>query len=216
MPTRLLLVRHGASHHKEDAIVGGPKGCRGLTDTGRVQAESLARRLSADILNRPAAIYSSVIPRAVETAGILAAALSDLEVVQDCGLCTWHTPAFADGMKWAEYQGEHSLAGGGVFRPFERGNESWSQLVSRTGRALEEIAARHANETVLIVAHSETVNAAQIIFGNLPLSMNFDAQVSPTSVTEWITQGHPDAWPRPRWSLMRLNDTAHLLDPAVR
>jgi broad specificity phosphatase PhoE len=31
METRLVLIRHGASHHKDDGVVGGPRGCRGLT-----------------------------------------------------------------------------------------------------------------------------------------------------------------------------------------
>jgi probable phosphoglycerate mutase len=31
MITRLILVQHGASHHKDAGVVGGPRGCRGLT-----------------------------------------------------------------------------------------------------------------------------------------------------------------------------------------
>jgi probable phosphoglycerate mutase len=208
----LLLVRHGASHHKEEKTVAGPKGCRGLTDTGRQQAAALAARLAREAENHPVAIYTSIIPRAIETATIVAETLGGFTVIQDRGLCTWITPDFADGVKWADYEAEHRLAGGGVYRPFQRGNESWSELVARVGRSLEEIASGHANQTVLIVAHNETVNAAQIIFGNLPLAMDFDTQVLPTSITEWITNGDPDAWPRPRWSLMRANDTAHLHD----
>ncbi|MFF5225532.1 hypothetical protein [Dactylosporangium sp. NPDC000521] len=34
MRTRLLFVRHGESVLKTDAVVGGPNGCRGLTETG--------------------------------------------------------------------------------------------------------------------------------------------------------------------------------------
>jgi len=65
-----------------------------------------------------------VIPRAIETAEMLAVALGHTDVIQDCGLCTWHTPPHADGKLWSEYRGENSVAGGGVFRPFEHGNES--------------------------------------------------------------------------------------------
>jgi probable phosphoglycerate mutase len=130
METRLILVRHGASHHKDDGVVGGPRGCRGLTAGGRRQAERLAQRLAAELPDDPAAVYCSVLPRAVETAEILAAALARPEFVQDCGLCTWHTPAEADGKQWAEYRRQSRLASGGVFRPFEQGNAnpgaSWS------------------------------------------------------------------------------------------
>ena len=72
------------------------------------------------------------------------------------------------------------------------------------------IAAHHAGETVLIVAHTETVASSLIVFGCLPLALGFDAQVNPASLTEWVTQGDPAAWPRPRWTLARLNDGAHL------
>ncbi len=210
MATRLMLIRHGASHHKEDGVVGGPRGCRGLTVAGRHQAEGLARRLARELREHSGAIYCSVLPRAVETAEIVAAALRRPEIVQDCGLCTWHTPAHADGQLWAEYRRDGGLAGGGVYRPFQEGNESWSELVARTGRALEQIAARHAHDTVIVVAHAETVASSLIVFGGLPLSPGFDPDVAPASITEWVTTGDPEAWPRPRWTLVRLNDSAHL------
>jgi broad specificity phosphatase PhoE len=205
-----MIIRHGASHHKADGVVGGPLGCRGLTDEGRSQTEHLARRLTGELRERPVAVYCSVLPRAIETAEILAAAIGGLDIVQDCGLCTWHTPADADGKLWAEYQTEQSLIGGGVYRPFEQGNESWSELVSRTGRALEEIAARHMHGTVLVVAHAETIQSSLIVFGALPLLLGFDMSIAPTSITEWSTTGDPESWPRPRWTLVRLNDSAHV------
>ncbi|MDQ4097297.1 MAG: histidine phosphatase family protein [Actinomycetota bacterium] len=214
--TRLILIRHGASHHKDDGVVGGPSGCRGLTDGGRRQAEQLGKRLAREVPERPNAIYCSVLPRAIESAQILAAALGIPEVVQDCGLCTWHTPAYADGLPVSEFQRAHRIAGGGVFRPFEDGNESWSELVGRTGRTLEELVARHAGETVVVVAHAETVSSSLIVFGGLPLAPGFDVKIAPASITEWSTNGDPDAWPRPRWTLVRLNDSAHTsweLDP---
>ena len=211
MTTRLILVRHSASHHKDEGVVGGPRGCRGLNDLGRSQAQSLGRRLVRELKDRPRAIYSSVIPRAIETAEILAAALGNLDVILDCGLCTYHTPADTDGKPWAEYSRENTVAGGGVFRPFERGNESWSELVGRTGRTLEEIVARHAGETIIVAAHSETVQSAFIVFGGLPLSPGFEMVVTNASITEWETKGNPGAWPRPGWVLVRFNDSAHLL-----
>jgi probable phosphoglycerate mutase len=210
METRLMLVRHGASRHMEDGIVGGPRGCRGLTAVGRGQAEHLARRLGTDLQDRPAAVYCSILPRAVETAEILAAALDVPDVIRDCGLCTWHTPPEVDGRPKAEFRREMSVAGGGAYRPFEQGNESWSELVSRTGRALEQISARRVGETVVIVTHAEAVQSSLIVFGGLPLVPGFDMFVAPTSITEWTTNGDAGAWPRPRWTLVRFNDSAHL------
>jgi broad specificity phosphatase PhoE len=75
MLTRLILIRHGASHHKADGVVGGPHGCRGLMAVGWHQTERLAHRLAHELKERPDAIYSSVLPRAWETARIIAAPL---------------------------------------------------------------------------------------------------------------------------------------------
>lgn len=207
--TRLVLIRHGASHHKADGVVAGPRGCRGLTDVGRQQVAALSRRLANELRVRPSALYCSILPRARETAEILAAALDNQDIEDHCGLCTWHTPAEVDGMAWSEYRQERGLIGGGVFRAFEGGNESWSELVSRTGRALEEIAARHMGTTVVVVAHAETVESSLIVFGEMPLARGFDLRISPASITEWSTEGNPASWPRPRWTLVRLNDRAH-------
>lgn len=41
-PTELVLARHGEAHCNRDQIVGGPRGCRGLTDRGHRQARLLA------------------------------------------------------------------------------------------------------------------------------------------------------------------------------
>src|SRR3712207_4539444 len=97
MLTQVILIRHGMSHHKIDGVVGGPHGSRGLTPRGCQQTARLAQRLVAEVQQAPATIYCSVLPRAVETAQILAQAWGSLPVVQHCGLCTWHTPPHADG-----------------------------------------------------------------------------------------------------------------------
>lgn len=210
MPTRLILVRHGSSHHMRDEVIGGPTGCRGLTDEGREQAGRLARRLKQELDGQKTSVYSSVIPRAIETGEIVASALGIDEVTQDCGLCTWHSPAEADGMRKDRFGIEYAQPGGGVFRPFQHGNESWAEMVTRIGRSLEEIAARHADQTIIVATHGEAVNSSLIIFGGLPLSVGFDTVFAPTSITEWTNDGNLEDWPRSRWTLLRLNDSAHL------
>jgi broad specificity phosphatase PhoE len=75
--TRLVLIRHGEAVCNVAGVCGGPIGCTGLTEVGRAQVEALRARLSvtgelagADVL------YASVLPRAIETAKIVAPALS--------------------------------------------------------------------------------------------------------------------------------------------
>ncbi|WP_034263358.1 histidine phosphatase family protein [Actinospica robiniae] len=233
MPTtRLLLVRHGDSHHKADGVNGGPRGCRGLTDLGREQAARLRDRLSSDgvalgaldVSDHPV-VYSSIIPRAIETAEVVAgvrpissASGSCAEVITDCGLCTYHMPDWADGMSWDEIRREHGRTDGGVFHPFQEGNESWADLVLRVCKTLTAIATRHVGTTTMVVTHAEAVEASLIAFGSLPLHRDFDIKVTPTSITEWVTQDDPSAPWEPehhpglpvRWTLVRLNDAAHL------
>ncbi|MCA2211788.1 histidine phosphatase family protein [Jidongwangia harbinensis] len=206
MQTRLLFVRHGESVHAADGVVGGPESCRGLTDTGRAQARRLADRLAGEIGTAgPVAVYSSVLRRAAETAQPIAAALG-VTAAADCGLCTWHTPPYADGMPVARFQADHAVPGGGVFRPFEAGNETWAELVVRTGRAILDIAGRHRGGTVVLVGHGETVESSFHVLADQPLYRAFDLKVAPASVTEWVTGDDPAGWPPARWTLHRFGD----------
>src|SRR5215218_610345 len=101
--TRLVLVRHGESMATVDGVVGGHQGCRGLSDRGRRQAEALRDRLVATGEIRADVLMASVLPRAVETAEIMAPALGGLAVEQECDLCEIH-PGEGDGLAWSEFQ----------------------------------------------------------------------------------------------------------------
>ncbi|GAB4048341.1 histidine phosphatase family protein [Catellatospora paridis] len=202
MRTRLIFVRHGESVHSVERFVGGRAGCRGLTALGQEQAAAVAWRLAAEV-SGPVAVYSSVLRRAIQTAAPIATALG-VDAETDCGLCTWHYPAYADGRPLAVLK-TAELPGGGVHRPFQRENESWAELVVRTGRAIMDIAYRHAGQTVVLVGHSETVNSSFHVLGMQPLLRAFDTVVAPGSVTEWTADGDPATSPPTRWTLHRFS-----------
>ena len=70
----MVLVRHGEAVCNVNGMVGGFRGCTGLTATGvgpggRPWRDRLAR---TGELTGVGALYASVLPRAVETAEILA------------------------------------------------------------------------------------------------------------------------------------------------
>lgn len=221
--TRMLLVRHGDSHSKSDGVYAGPRACRGLTELGRGQVLRLRERLIATGF-KPDAVYSSTIHRAAQTAGILADAFAPLANVRDCGLCGFHLDDSLDGLSWDrireefQHRDESGRPDGGVFVPFEEGNESWAELVARVGRTLTGLATRHAGGTVLAVMHKESLEASLIAFGALPLYRDFDIEVGRASITEWVTDDDPAAPASMerghglpvRWRLARLNDCAHL------
>ncbi|WP_271215600.1 histidine phosphatase family protein [Streptosporangium carneum] len=199
-------MRHGDSHHTRDGVIGGPRGCRGLTDAGREQAAEAGRRIAAETVGERVSIHSSVLPRAVETAGAISAALG-LPFSQDCGLCTWHTPPEADGLTHEEFARRLGVEGGGVYRPFQEGNETWAEVVTRTSRTVTDLAHRHRGGTVVVVGHAETVEISFNALGLMSVYRPFDLKVSPCSVTEWVTEQDPVQWPPPRWTLVRFNET---------
>ena len=107
--TRIVLVRHGEAVCNVSGVCGGPVGCTGLTDRGRAQVSVLAERLSeTGELAGADALYASILPRAVETAVLLAPALQGpddhgpMVPVQECGFCELH-PGEADGLDWADF-----------------------------------------------------------------------------------------------------------------
>jgi broad specificity phosphatase PhoE len=201
----LVLVRHGESRATVDQVVGGHAGCTGLSDLGRRQAEALRDRLAATReLGEVAALYASVMPRAVETAEIIAPALGGLDVVQDCGVCELH-PGEADGLTWDEFTERYGSFDGHVFfRPLAPGSESWSEFMTRVGTTLITLAERHAGETVVVACHGGVIEAAFVALGHMPLHKPFDTFPLNTSLTEWRGEGEG------RWHLTRFNDTAHL------
>ncbi|GBF06913.1 phosphoglycerate mutase [Deinococcus aerius] len=210
MPTRLLLIRHADSWHKREGIVGGPRGDRGLTEEGVRQAERLHDRLARQGLEGQA-VYSSPLPRSLQTAGMATRDLNLPPVTPDPGLISWAVPDEADGMPTREFQTRYATPGG-VFHPFESVSESWASLVTRASHTLLTLARRHRGQTTLVFTHAEVVKASLVAFGNLPLLPPFEVEVRPASVTEWRTGGDPAAWPPPflAWTLARWNDAAHL------
>jgi broad specificity phosphatase PhoE len=220
MTTRLVLVRHGQSWDKVDRVVGGPRGCRGLTELGRGQAARLRDRLARLDTLAGAALYSSTRPRAIETATIIAPALGSAEPRRHCGLCTYHVADALDGMSIDDVRRQHGRPGGGVYRPYEEGIESWAQLLTRVGAALFEIAIENAGRTAVLVAHTETIEASLVALGEMPIRRPFDLQLANTSLTEWATDDDlvdtgPPSWSFARWTLVRLNDVAHLERPPL-
>lgn len=202
-PTTLVLIRHGESRATVDAVVGGHAGCTGLSDRGRAQAEALRDRLArtgevgADVL------VASVLPRAVETAEIIAPALGSPELVRDCDVCEIH-PGEGDGLTWEEFTARYGDgAANDPFRPMAPGAESWAEFTVRVGRTLRRLAADHPGQRIVVVCHGGVIDGSFVAFGNLPLQRDFHLATENTSITEWRRRDDG-------WVLVRYNDAAHL------
>ena len=207
----MILIRHGESRATVDRVIGGHHGCRGLTGEGIRQAESLRDRLqvTAEVANA-AALYSSRLQRAVETAEILC--LPGLGVTRDCDLCELHDGDEVDGLTVEEVQERYwapAFAAGRTLltSAMAPGGESKPDFVARVTRGLDRLVARHRDETIVVVTHGGPIRASFTAFGGLPLEQPLGLYVENTSITEWRAEDVGRPW---AWGLHRFNDHAHL------
>jgi 2,3-bisphosphoglycerate-dependent phosphoglycerate mutase len=142
--TTLLLVRHGETDWNADGRLQGHTD-RPLSDYGRQQAQQLAEELEGEEI---AAIYSSDLARARETAEIVGERLA-LPVGLDPDLRE---------KDWGTWEGLTSVERDRV----EFVGESTAAHQERMLRALERIAERHpGNGRVLVVTHGGSMRRVQ-------------------------------------------------------
>ena len=183
-------------------------GCAGLTPHGRRQAEALRDHLAASGRVKADVLLVSVLPRAIETAQIIAPGLG-LEIARhECDLCEVHTGE-ADGLAWEEYTTRY-----GSFdmeaepdRVFAPEGESWNSFHERVQSMLERLAADHPDETVVAVCHAGVIMASMRGLLGLPHAGR-GTQLRPTNtgLTEWEHDPVLD-----RWTLHSFNEAGHLL-----
>ena len=191
----MLIVQHGDKVNEP----GDP----GLSRLGVLQAERTARFLLQT--EKPAAVVSSPLRRAVETADHLAGVFG-LEVSTD--------DRFRERMNW-------TVDGGLSFDAFL---EEWNQASNdrdyqpaigdsstmaamRALEALDDLEKRWRNETVIVAAHGGvTVDTVRSIVGDGYLVQRLPnlirEGVSSCAITELLHEGDG-------WRAVRINDTSH-------
>jgi probable phosphoglycerate mutase len=204
---RLILVRHGEAYAGFHGVIGGHLGCGGLTPLGRRQAEALCRHLADTGRVSANVLLASVLPRAIETAEIIAPGLRLQAVRQECDLCEVHTGE-ADGLDWTEYAARY-----GSFdmeaepeRVFAPGGESWRTFHERVRRMFERIAEEFTDQTVVAVCHAGVIMASMRVLFGVPHPAT-GARIRPTNtgLTEW--EHDPNVG---RWTLHSFNERTHL------
>jgi len=159
--TTIVLARHAETDWNRDGRFQGHADPP-LNDAGRAQAAALAAALAGDGI---AAVYSSDLRRAAETAEIVAARLG-LPVTRHAGLRE------IDVGSWS------GLTRAQVERRFPEGFARWlqgeighdgetrEQLAARVHAAVLEIASAHAGQRILVVTHGGAIRALQrVVFG---------------------------------------------------
>lgn len=197
--TRLLLIRHGQTDTADKKLTGWLPGVH-LNDSGREQAEALVERLAPIKL---AAIYSSPLERAMETARPLAKA-RNLDVVKAPGIAEvdyggWagkSLKVLARKKEWRIVQIAPS-----AFR-FPDG-EAMHEMQSRAVAEVQRIAAAHPKQTVALFSHGDVLKAIVAFFSGIALDNFQRIAISPASVSV-IELGPFGA------RISRLNDTGPL------
>lgn len=201
---RFVFVRHGESVVTVNRVIGGMRTCTGLSELGVRQAEALRDRLArTGELGRVDVLVSSTMPRARETAELIAPALGGLPVTEIHDLRE-HDPGDADGMTFDEYVerfGERDWED-----PYEHhfpAGESLAEFHDRVRRTVHDLVSAHPARTVVIACHAGVIDAALRALLHLPMVGGFELRTLNASLTELERAGR-------RWALVRYNDAAHL------
>jgi probable phosphoglycerate mutase len=154
MPTRIYLVRHGATEMTaEDRFAGSTE--VPLSEEGRAQVEALARRLCCDKLD---AIYTSPMPRTLETARIIASQ-HGLEPQPEASLREidyGHWEGLSRDEVESKYANEYDAWQEDPLTVAPQGGESGIQVLARALPLLRRIVQDHRRRSVLLVSHKGT------------------------------------------------------------
>lgn len=147
----VVVVRHGETSWNASRTIQGQMDPE-LNETGRREALVVARRLSREA--RPAAVYSSDLKRAAETAQTIATACGVSSLVLDPALRERHMGdlhglVFDDAVRrspeiFSSYSRTQEIPGGG---------ESLDQLSERCVSYLNTVAEKHKGDRVIVVTH---------------------------------------------------------------
>ncbi len=156
--TTLILIRHGATAANvcRPYILQGARPDGELVDAGRAQARAVGAALQP---LRVRAIHTSPMRRARQTAALVREALDRpvhvADALAEADFGEW------SGLTWPEVEGRWGCEVAAFRADPERhgypGGETLAQVRDRVLPAILHIAARHAGDTVAVVAHG-TVN----------------------------------------------------------
>lgn len=200
--TTFLLVRHGQTAWNREERFRGQTDLP-LDDWGIQQADLVGQRIASQL--EPAAIYASSLQRTLQTAAVIARACGLHTTIHD-GLLDIDYGAFA-GLTPEEAARDYP----DVARAWRRAphmalfpdGESLADVRDRAEAALEEIAANHPDQTVVLVTH--VVVCRLLLCAVLGLDNDHFWQFDPAtgSISVLRVSGEGSV-------LVSLNDTCHL------
>jgi probable phosphoglycerate mutase len=199
--TRILAVRHGETAWNHDTRIQGHTDID-LNERGRWQAAQLAQALAEEPID---AFYASDLSRALETARAVARR-HDRPVHTHNGLRERCFARF-QGHTWAELEArypEESTAWRKRVPDFAPpGGESLLQLQARVVAAVNELAARHPGEQLLMAVHGGVLDILYRAATRLELQAPRSWELTNTAINRLL-------WTPEGLSLVGWADTGHL------
>ncbi len=177
--TRFLLIRHATTDSVGKRLSGRLPGIH-LNEEGKMQAKLLAESLSGLPI---AAIYSSPLERAVETAEPISTSLNFKIISKDdfveINFGEWTNKTFEELQNEKQFQLFNS------FRSNTRipGGELMIEAQSRMISGIQKLCIQHQNETVAIISHSDLIKATIAFYAGIHLDMFQRIEINPASVS---------------------------------
>lgn len=179
MTTRFLLLRHAAHDRQGELLTGRMDGVH-LGARGRREAQLLAERLRREPI---AAIYSSPLPRAVETAAPISRTLHlpivTAEQLNEIDFGEWTgrpIHALAPDPAWRLWNSRRSLGRA-------PGGESMLAAQMRVVGFMAELRETNRGRNVLLVSHGDVIRAAIAYYLGLTLDLMLRFEVAPGSLS---------------------------------
>jgi broad specificity phosphatase PhoE len=186
--TQLCLLRHGQTDWNLAGRYQGQSDVP-LNQNGRAQAHALARQLKGQLF---AAVYTSDLERAQETASIIAAALG-LPVtcetrLREINQGQWEGQLVDDiKSRYALLWQQRSADPASVRSP---GGETVGEVAQRVGAALDDIARLHPGGSVVIVSHGLALATAICKVRGIPVGQAYTC-IPDNATPVWVD------WPQP-------------------
>jgi broad specificity phosphatase PhoE len=203
---RLILVRHGETEHNRGQVTLGRADVP-LTERGRAQARAVA----ASFASPPAAIYSSPLSRALDTANAIGGTtgapvtIEDALIEMDIGEME-HLTGAELRERYPEFL--RQWMSGDAADARMPGGETLREVQLRAWRGIERLAERHGDGEVVAVTHNFVILTVLCRAVELPIAefRHLRQALASKSVIDVR-----DGWT----TLLQLNDNAHLVSAGL-
>jgi len=177
----LHFVRHGKAQDMDGFCIGHTD--RALTDQGRDEIESLARRLDVQDI---ACISSDLVRASASAERLTMGHVTTEPRLREMHFGTW------EGRTWAELE---ATDGPGVQEWMADwtnvrapGGESFADVIVRVRSWLDSLA--RDDTRLLVVAHAGSIRAAAVVLLDLPPARSFLLQIDHAQVCTFVLSSH--------------------------